>query len=156
MAGTWSEQFSSGDQGEMRIQFWRDNYKKCPSCQRTSFSETKSCTGCRHNGDGYGTYEYSCISCAWSTSFQYDESDVPYFYETRSFPIHPPTREQLQKEAEEAERIRTRPLGAYIRTRYLALCMEKSEEDCRITMERDGYCKEVIDEFFKSRKSFVE
>lgn len=152
MAGTWGDQFSIGDQGEMRIQFWRDDYKKCPSCQGTNFSETKTCTGCRHNGDGYGTCEYSCNSCLWSTSFLYDESDIPYYYETRSFSKDPPTREELQKRAAEAERIRTRPLGTYIRTRYAQLRVEQSDEACRAMMERDGYCKEVIDEFFKLKK----
>jgi hypothetical protein len=39
--------------------------------------------GCRSNGDGYGTDVFTCVTCQWSTSFQYDEASDTYYYETR-------------------------------------------------------------------------
>lgn len=37
--------------------------------------------GCRHNGDGYGTEVFTCQTCQWCTSFQYDEQGDSYYYE---------------------------------------------------------------------------
>jgi hypothetical protein len=84
--GSWGEQYSTGDQSMCsRELFWGNNYGICPICEKSNIIEEKDCAGCRHNGDGYGTCVFKCKDCNWTTSFQYDESDTPYFYETRYF-----------------------------------------------------------------------
>jgi hypothetical protein len=82
---SWGEQFKSGDQGNLKKQFWRKNNRECPLCQGTDIKSETQVAGCRHNGDGYGTEVFLCMKCNWTTSFQYDEADGPYYYETRDW-----------------------------------------------------------------------
>jgi hypothetical protein len=76
LMGSWGEQYSTGDQGIGREEFWRSSYTICPSCKGKDFKNTVDCAGCRHNGDGYGTEVYECLTCHWKTSFQYDETGM--------------------------------------------------------------------------------
>lgn len=83
---SWGSQFSSGDQSrDARSEFANSSYSICPKCKGKDFRNEKTVAGCRHNGDGYGTEEYTCRGCGWATSFQYDEAGDSYFYETRYF-----------------------------------------------------------------------
>lgn len=84
--GSWGEQFSSGDQGAARRAFYDHGRSSCPQCQSTEIGLEKHVAGCRHNGDGYGTEVFTCNTCQWSTSFQYDEAGDCYYYEMRSHP----------------------------------------------------------------------
>ena len=82
----WGLQFSAGDQtDESRKAFWKSGFKKCVKCQGTKINPRKHVEGCRMNGDAYGTYVFECEECKWLTSFQYDDSGEPYFYETISW-----------------------------------------------------------------------
>lgn len=83
-------QFSSGDQGNKREEFWRHGFSTCPSCGLKDISMETCCAGCRMNGDGYGTEVYTCKNCKWTTSFQYDEASDHYYYETRFWTREPP------------------------------------------------------------------
>jgi hypothetical protein len=83
----FGQQFSSGDQGALKVKFWRSGMQSCPRCGSGVRTETH-CAGCRMNGDGYGTEVYACTStegCGWSTSFQYDDASDTYYYETRGW-----------------------------------------------------------------------
>lgn len=88
---SWGIQFSSGDQGGSKETFWRNGLQKCPSCGGTEIKMDQRPAGCRMNGDAYGTEVFTCRSCAWSTSFQYDDaSEDCYYYETRFWDREPP------------------------------------------------------------------
>uniref|UniRef100_A0A7S0WA96 Uncharacterized protein n=1 Tax=Hemiselmis tepida TaxID=464990 RepID=A0A7S0WA96_9CRYP len=76
------DQFSTGDQGENRKQFWESGFKTCPKCGKKEMGSEEHTAGCRMNGDGYGTEVFTCKACNWSTSFQYDEAAETYYYET--------------------------------------------------------------------------
>lgn len=71
---SWGEQFSTGNQGAGKREFWSSGYTTCPSCKGNKFTHTTHCAGCRYNGDGYGTEVYKCEDCAWETSYQYDDA----------------------------------------------------------------------------------
>lgn len=101
---SWGNQYSTGDQGNPKITFWRGGFKTCPQCQGEKIKSTEVCAGCRHNGDGYGTAEFKCEDCGWHTSFQYDEAAETYYYETRGWdrepkkPLPPvPMNDELEK-----------------------------------------------------------
>ena len=79
--GSWGEQFSTGDQGDERVTFFKNNRSTCPVCQGKDIKLDSHVAGCRHNGDGYGTEVFTCQSCQWTTSFQYDEQGDSYYYE---------------------------------------------------------------------------
>ncbi len=142
--GSWGEQYSCGDQSKIqRYLFWDKDYRVCPICKSININEKKDCAGCRHNGDGYGTALYDCKDCGWSTSFLYDESDCPYYYETRKWKmsdldvVYVPPPDKV--------------IGAYIRERkYEPLYHEKSREELRTIMLADGYSDKIIDEFIAS------
>lgn len=74
-------QFSAGDQGERKWIFAESYMKKCPACTGTSIQMDHFPEGCRMNGDAYGTDVFICTTCQWKTSFQYDDSSDPYYYE---------------------------------------------------------------------------
>ncbi len=40
---------------------------------------------CRLSGDAYGVECFSCPACGWSASFEFDEADAAYFFETSSW-----------------------------------------------------------------------
>ncbi len=91
--GSWGEQYSVGDQSQdSRKVFWQSGFSTCPLCNQKKIKNTVNCAGCRHNGDGYGTEDFTCTNCNWTTSFQYDEADSPYYYETRYWINPPPPR----------------------------------------------------------------
>lgn len=79
--GSWGEQFSCGDQGSDREKFYENGRRECPRCGGQDITMECHVAGCRHNGDGYGTEVFTCKSCQWSTSFQYDEAGDTYYYE---------------------------------------------------------------------------
>jgi len=83
---TWGEQFTSGDQGDLKKVFWDDcGMSRCPKCQGNTGMKQHS-AGCRNNGDGYGTEVYTCEGgCGWTTSFAYDEGGECYYYETQGW-----------------------------------------------------------------------
>lgn len=74
LMSSWGKQFSVGDQGTGRKDFWSTGYSACPTCQSQKITHETHCAGCRHNGDGYGTEVYKCEGCGWETSYQYDEA----------------------------------------------------------------------------------
>ncbi|KAL3939220.1 MAG: hypothetical protein SGBAC_006009 [Bacillariaceae sp.] len=90
-------QFSTGDQSQsVREAFWASGYQQCPKCPLKDSGSSKPggstsstiksedhVAGCRFNGDAYGTTVFTCSSCLWQTSFQYDEASETYYYETR-------------------------------------------------------------------------
>jgi hypothetical protein len=86
--GSWGEQYSIGNQGEQKKEFWKGGFSKCPVCKGSDISKESSCAGCRHNGDGYGTEEFKCNTCNWLTSFQYDESGKILFAKFRATEDH--------------------------------------------------------------------
>ncbi|RYH13015.1 hypothetical protein EON65_36690 [archaeon] len=76
------DQFSTGDQGDDRIMFFKSGRNTCPRCKVRSITMENHCAGCRHDGNAYGTEVFTCTKCNWATSFQYDEGgDGPYYYE---------------------------------------------------------------------------
>lgn len=143
--GSWGEQFSVGDQGINKRQFWRDDFHKCPFCTMDNFTQVSTVAGCRHNGDGYGTAVFTCNSCGWCTSFHYDESSTPVFYEMRGVN---PDKNYVEPLPEPTP---PRKLGTYIKTRYQALRVAEGDEACRAMMIRDFYSEEVIADFFGTK-----
>ena len=89
---SWSNQFSTGDQGSNKEAFWRTGFKLCQQCHESGTIETNEVpAGCRMNGYAYGTTVFTCGSCGWKTSFQWDEAgEGPYYYETRGYTRTPP------------------------------------------------------------------
>eukprot|EP01136_Pigoraptor_vietnamica_P045007 Opistho-1_new@22454 len=85
--GSWGQQYSCGDQSEGgRRRFWESGYRTCSGCGVAgNIEEHEDRAGCRMNGDGYGTAVFTCRSCGWKTSFQFDEAADTYYYETRSW-----------------------------------------------------------------------
>ncbi len=133
--GSWGEQFSTGDQSKSsRIEFSDGGYKRCVECHKENMKEDRHCAGCRHNGDGYGTMVYTCNSCGWSTSFQYDEAGDSYFYETKylnAAPIAPQeTSMTPEKEATFIQLMKLAPVEAV-----------------RQTMRRAGFFESTIENF---------
>ena len=91
-------QFSSGDQGLSREDFWRSGFKVCQSCGKRDIKCETHPAGCRMNGDAYGTEVFTCRECGWNTSFQYDDaSDDCYYYETRYWTRDPPVPKVVSK-----------------------------------------------------------
>lgn len=93
---SWDEQFACGNQQQdIRLLFYQSHFKICQQCLSTN---TMTCeqfvSGCRHNGDGYGTEVYTCQSCNWSTSYLYDEAGDSYYYEIKQL---------LQKQLERSQ-----------------------------------------------------
>ncbi len=80
-------QFKCGDQtDESRIKFFINKFEKCVRCQSVNINKSEHKSGCRWNGDAYGTDVFSCNECKWITSFQWDEAgDSAYYYETEYF-----------------------------------------------------------------------
>jgi len=78
-------QYSEGDQGPNKKEFWKSDMKKCPKCEKSNIQQKTDCCGCRHNGDGYGVELFTCLDCGWKTSFQYDEAGDCHYYETRDW-----------------------------------------------------------------------
>ena len=74
-------QFSAGDQGENKWTFRLSNMKVCPLCASKKIEDERFPEGCRMNGDAYGTTVFMCADCKWKTSFQWDDSSEPYYYE---------------------------------------------------------------------------
>ncbi len=147
--GSWGEQFSTGSQDKTKIAFWRNDYRKCPICSNGNFNHKMISAGCRHNGDGYGTATYSCKDCSWSTSYEYDESDVPYYYETRKY-------KATIEEEEEEERNRPKPvekeIKGYIKTKYVVLRKCVTDADLKLILEHDSYCSDEINKFIVENK----
>lgn len=89
----WGSQFSSGDQTvENRKFFCKSHFQICPKCYQNNPNLKKSKiesdripAGCRMNGDAYGTTVFKCLDCKWETSFQWDDANDCYYYETSSW-----------------------------------------------------------------------
>lgn len=140
---SWGTQFREGDQGWNRVLFWDSSYSVCPNCQGKDLSHIDYTAGCRHNGDGYGTTVYTCKGCSWSTSFQYDESDSPYYYETRNFTMNP------EPYVPPPDRV----IGTYIKeTKWKPLRRKHTDDELYAIMIADGYCHKIIMEFFAETK----
>lgn len=136
---SWGTQFSTGDQSkDSREVFWAGGFKTCQSCGKQTITSKTEVAGCRHNGDGYGTEVFTCTTCGWETSFQYDEQGDCYFYETRFWggraPPPPRPRTPLKLTAEKRK--------IYEQLRKLA-----PSEAVEQVMRRDGYSDGVIQEF---------
>lgn len=129
-----------------KIQFWKDNYRICPSCRKTNISEDKQCQDCRHNGDAYGTTVFTCMDCGWSTSFLYDEADTPYFYETRNY-----------GKIDDTPYVPTpdRQIGAYIKSKYVQLRIYASNETMYDVMSDDGFAIHIIRDFLDETPATV-
>ncbi len=74
-------QFSTGDQGENKWKFRASYMKVCPKCSGCDIEEDRQPEACRMNGDAYGTTVFTCKTCKWFTSFQWDDSSDSYYYE---------------------------------------------------------------------------
>lgn len=129
-----------------KIQFWKDSYSICPSCQKTNIKEDKQCQDCRHNGDAYGTTYFTCVDCGWSTSFLYDEADTPYFYETRNY-----------GKIDETPYVPTpdKQIGAYIKSKYNQLRLYASNETMYTVMNNDRYAIHIIRDFLDESPATV-
>lgn len=145
--GSWGSQFTTGDQTSgNRETFWKNNYNKCPSCNKSNIKEDKEVAGCRHNGDGYGTCVFTCQDCNWVTSFQYDEADngSPYFYETRYWgtgpPVQPPKVEPTLSEE-------------HTKKYKLMLKLGAPGDAIGQAMRLDGYWEPTIAKFLKANQS---
>jgi len=138
---SWSDQFSEGDQGAGRKIFFNNYYSRCTSCKGKNIEHKDVCAGCRHNGDGYGTAVYKCRDCGWSTSFLYDESDTPYYYETKKWKQPNPNDPAPPKPV--------KVIGQYIKeTKWLPMRPRMSDDDMRAIMLADGYTNDIISAFF--------
>lgn len=142
---SWGDQFREGDQGWNRTLFWDSSYRICPECKGTDLKHVDHSAGCRHNGDGYGTTVYTCNGCAWSTSFLYDESDSPYYYETRTFTMNPPVYVPPPDKV----------IGTYIKQhKWEPMRETHSDDDLRVIMLADGYTNATITAFFAEHKRY--
>ena len=140
---SWGSQFSEGDQGWNRTLFWDSSYSICPECKGKDLSNKDFTAGCRHNGDGYGTTVYTCNGCGWKTSFLYDESDTPYYYETKKFTMTPPVYVPPPD----------RVIGTYIKnTKWIPMRATMNDDELRTIMLADGYSDAIITAFFQEHK----
>lgn len=140
---SWGSQFSEGDHGWNRTLFWDSSYSVCPACKGTDLSHVDYTAGCRHNGDGYGTTVYTCKGCGWVTSFHYDESSSPYYYETRTFsitpPVHVPTPDRV--------------IGTYIKEhKWNPMRLTHTDDQLRAIMLADGYTDAIITAYFAEQQ----
>jgi hypothetical protein len=82
----FGNQFSTGDQtDEARKKFHKNHFAKCVKCEKDTITESRHVAGCRLCGDAYGTTVFTCSSCKWTTSFQWDDASECFYYETRGW-----------------------------------------------------------------------
>jgi hypothetical protein len=137
-----AEQFSSGDQyDENRYSFWESGFSVCPHCTASGVASDEHCAGVRMNGDSYGTAVFSCKSCRWSTSFQYDEAATPYYYETREFV------QRKEKLAQPTPILR--PIDEKDKKKYAAMLKRLPEKMVRAAMNDDNILRDDIDSFIE-------
>ena len=140
-------QFSTGDQGDGKYQFWLGGFRKCPKCgndEKGNIKSTNHSAGCRMNGDAYGTEVYECLHCKWQTSFQYDEASDSYFYETKFWSRDPPP--PIPEQQLDAEMVKK-----FVRIGK----MLKSKYQMRTAMEQDGIPTADIEAFIKEHANIL-
>lgn len=96
------------------------------------------------NGDAYGTDEFNCDDCKWSTSFQWDEASDTHYYETRDF------RSRVEREEENARRAARgchEPLDDKLRERFIKLVPRFDKNMIRYMLESEEVEKSEIDSF---------
>ena len=141
---SWASQFSSGDQGNYKEDFWRNGFKTCPKCAVSKITKDSHGAGCRHNGDGYGTDVFTCQKCGWSTSFQYDDAAEYYYYETRLWDREPPPPIPRQQ------------LTAEFKAKFKRIFKMIGPRGTYGAMEQDGISAEDIDAFLTQLVSEAE
>lgn len=77
----WVIKYEPGDQGPLKWKFDASYMKVCPRCAGTDIAEEKIASECRMNGDACGVNVFTCLGCAWATSFLWDDSAESYYYE---------------------------------------------------------------------------
>jgi hypothetical protein len=60
-------------------------FSVCMVCKGRDIKKEKQTLGCRMNGDGYGIENFTCNTCAWKTSFEYDEGGNAYYPQVKSW-----------------------------------------------------------------------
>jgi hypothetical protein len=80
---SWGLQYETGDRDkEVRQKFKDSSFSKCPKCDSTKpFDRKRDVAACRMNGDAYGTDVFTCTSCGWFTSYQWDDASDNYYYD---------------------------------------------------------------------------
>lgn len=142
LMASWGAQFSSGDQGNLKEVFWR-NMGRCPKCQEEKIKKDTHSAGCRMNGDGYGTDVFSCQSCGWTTSFQYDDASDTYYYETRFW----------ERDPQKVVVIPRQELNAAFRAKFSRIYQIIGAIGTRGAMEQDGISADDITRFISELES---
>ena len=142
---SWGQQFSSGDHGPNRANFYHSGMRTCPSCGGTDIKDERHVAGCRHNGDGYGTEVYSCDKCDWSTSFQYDEAGDTYYYDAPRARVEEP--KPVPKPLDETT------IRKYLRSRKVLSSMPNGDQAVTKNLKLEGVSDAHIALFFEIANS---
>jgi len=73
----WTDSFSTGDQtDEARFLFYKGGFSVCVRCNSHNISMKNKISGQSDEGDEkYGMDVYSCNTCGWSASFQFNDAE---------------------------------------------------------------------------------
>lgn len=136
---SWGTQFSTGDQGS-KEEFYITGMCICQRCMKKDIKKDVQPAGCRMNGDAYGTEVFTCNSCGWTTSFQYDDASNPYYYEAKFYEVHNPKPVIPPQEMTEE-----------LRKKFLRILkLVGNGWNLRTAMQQDGISEAEIDEFLAS------
>ncbi|CAF3335288.1 unnamed protein product [Rotaria sp. Silwood1] len=75
------EQYSVDEQGFEKHVFRALGMETCPRSEAKSIENILDCCGVRHHGDAYSVSIFTCKTCDFKTSFQYNEAADRYYYE---------------------------------------------------------------------------